>query len=41
MNSLERAALRKQQAMEILNELQLIEKWNAVGNCFYSRSSCL
>lgn len=34
MNSLERADLRKQQAMAILNELQLIEKWNAVGNCF-------
>ncbi|GLY11908.1 hypothetical protein [Pseudobacillus badius] len=34
MNSLERAAKRKQQAEKILNELKLIEKWDTVGNCF-------
>ncbi|MFJ6268314.1 hypothetical protein ACIQ1D_11350 [Lysinibacillus xylanilyticus] len=34
MNSLERAAKRKLQAEKILDELQLIQKWNTVGNCF-------
>lgn len=34
MNSLERAAKRKQQAEKILNELKLIERWDTVGNCF-------
>ncbi|MFD1851961.1 hypothetical protein [Oceanobacillus bengalensis] len=34
MNSLERAAKRKLQAEKILNELQLIQKWNTVGDCY-------
>jgi hypothetical protein len=34
MNSLERAAKRKLQAEKILNELQLIQKWTTIGNCF-------
>ena len=34
MNSLERAAKKKVQAEKILNELNLIEKWETVGNCF-------
>ena len=34
MNSLERANNRQFQAEKILNELQLIQKWNTVGDCF-------
>ena len=34
MNSLERAKKRKDTAMHILDELQLIQKWRTVGNCF-------
>lgn len=33
MESLTRASLKKQQAEQILNELQLVEKWNTVGDC--------
>ncbi|MBM7602576.1 hypothetical protein JOC75_000546 [Metabacillus crassostreae] len=34
MNSLEKAAIRKQQADDILNKLKLVQKWESVGNCF-------
>ncbi len=34
MNSLKRALHKKQQAEKILRELQLIEKWNEIGDCF-------
>lgn len=34
MNSLKRAFHKKQQAEKILRELQLIEKWNEIGDCF-------
>lgn len=34
MTSLNRAFLNKQQAEKILKELQLIEKWNEIGDCF-------
>lgn len=34
MNSLKRAFHKKQQAENILRELQLIEKWNEIGDCF-------
>ena len=33
MDSLNRAFLKKQQATKILDELQLVEKWNKVGKC--------
>lgn len=34
MNSLNRALHKKQQATKIIKELQLIEKWSKVGDCF-------
>ncbi|QPQ35487.1 MULTISPECIES: hypothetical protein [unclassified Lysinibacillus] len=34
MNSLERANKRKTRAMQILDELQLIQKWSTVGDCY-------
>ncbi|MGE7843802.1 hypothetical protein ACQKNX_23850 [Lysinibacillus sp. NPDC093712] len=34
MNSIERANKRKVKAIRILDELQLIQKWSTVGNCF-------
>lgn len=34
MTSLDRAFQKKQQAEKILNELQLIEKWNTIGECY-------
>ncbi|MFJ7646818.1 hypothetical protein ACIQ1H_04665 [Lysinibacillus sp. NPDC097279] len=34
MNSLERANKRKTRAMKILDELQLIQKWSTVGDCY-------
>lgn len=34
VNSLERANKRKTRAMQILDELQLIQKWSTVGDCY-------
>lgn len=34
VNSLERANKRKTRAMKILDELQLIQKWSTVGDCY-------
>lgn len=34
MNSLDRAMQRKQQAERVLTDLQLIQKWRTVGDCF-------
>ncbi|MFJ7662453.1 hypothetical protein ACIQXW_08635 [Lysinibacillus sp. NPDC097162] len=34
VNSIERANKRKVKAIRILDELQLIQKWSTVGNCF-------
>ncbi len=34
LNSLERANKRKTRAMQILDELQLIQKWSTVGDCY-------
>lgn len=34
MNSLDRAMKRKQQAERVLTDLQLIQKWRTVGECF-------
>ncbi|MGR6904690.1 hypothetical protein [Lysinibacillus capsici] len=34
MNSLDRAMKRKQKAERVLTDLQLIQKWRTVGDCF-------
>lgn len=34
MNSLDRATKKKQQAESVLTDLQLIQKWSTVGECF-------